>query len=146
MLSPWFCEAGKGRLPRSRPIRFSRAAITRPDLRTDSRLWVSLGGVALLARMVEEGTMADVKSARNYFEKTVESFRTRFASDANELILQCRTGQKHDVGTTPGFNGDVERALKSIKVPILYMPSETDLYFPLGDARYEVAFIRGVTF
>src|SRR4051812_32658556 len=80
------------------------------------------------------------------FEETVKSFRTRFSSDANDLILQCRTWQKHDVGTTPGFNGDVERALKSIKVPILYMPSETDLYFPVGDARYEAAFIRGVTF
>lgn len=24
------------------------------------------------------------------------------------------------------------------------MPSETDLYFPLGDARYEAPFIQGV--
>ena len=40
---------------------------------------------------------------------------------------------------------DVERALGSIKVPLLYMPSETDLYFPIGDARYEAAFIPGVT-
>ena len=89
--------------------------------------------------------MAYVKSARNYFEKTVESFRTRFASDANDLILQCRTWQKHYVGATPGFNGDVERALRSITVPMLYMPSETDVYFPVSDARYEAAFIRGVT-
>ena len=42
----------------------------------------------------------------------------------------------------PGFSGDVERALRSIKVPLLYMPSETDLYFPIGDARYEAAFIQ----
>jgi homoserine acetyltransferase len=33
--------------------------------------------------------------------------------------------------------GDVECALRSIKVPFLYMPSESDLYFPVGDARYE---------
>ena len=46
---------------------------------------------------------------------------------------------------TPGFNGDTERALSSIKAPFLYMPSETDLYFPIGDARYEAAFIPGVT-
>jgi homoserine O-acetyltransferase len=49
------------------------------------------------------------------------------------------------VGTTPGFNGDVERALRSIKVPFLYMPSETDLYFPVGDARYEAQFMSTVT-
>jgi hypothetical protein len=32
-----------------------------------------------------------------------------------------------------------QKALASIKAPVLYMPSETDLYFPVGDARYECA-------
>jgi homoserine O-acetyltransferase len=50
------------------------------------------------------------------------------------------------VGTTPGFNGDTERALRSIKARVLYMPSETDLYFPITDARYEQAFIPHVAF
>ncbi len=81
------------------------------------------------------------------FEQVLNDFRTNFipAADANNLILQMRTWEKHDVGTTPGFGGDVERALRSIKVPFLYMPSETDLYFPLGDARYEAAFIPRVS-
>jgi homoserine O-acetyltransferase len=72
--------------------------------------------------------------------------RTFFANnDANDMILQARTWQRHDVGTTPGFNGDVERALRSIPAPVLYMPSETDLYFPVGDARFEAQFIRRVS-
>jgi len=81
------------------------------------------------------------------FEDVLREFRTDFipGADANNLILQMRTWEKHDVGRTPGFGGDVERALKSIKVPILYMPSETDLYFPIGDARYEAAFVSGVS-
>jgi homoserine O-acetyltransferase len=81
------------------------------------------------------------------FEQMLENRRTHFipGADANNLILQMRTWEKHDVGTTPGFGGDVERALRSIKVPLLYMPSETDLYFPVGDARYEATFIPGVT-
>jgi homoserine O-acetyltransferase len=66
--------------------------------------------------------------------------------DANNMILQARTWQRHDIGTTPGFEGDVERALRSIRVPVLYMPSETDLYFPLADAQYERQFIAQVTF
>ena len=45
---------------------------------------------------------------------------------------------------TPGFNGDTESALRSIKVPFFYMPSETDLYFPIGDARYEAGFMPNV--
>ena len=78
------------------------------------------------------------------FETFVQSWRTRFSADANNYILQARTWEKHDVGTTPGFNGDVEKALRSITVPVLYMPSETDLYFPVGDARYEAQFISKV--
>jgi homoserine O-acetyltransferase len=79
--------------------------------------------------------------------KVIENFRTEFipGADANDLILQMRTWQEHDVGTTAPFNGQVEAALASIKVPVLYMPSETDLYFPLADARYEAGFIPGCT-
>jgi homoserine O-acetyltransferase/O-succinyltransferase len=80
-------------------------------------------------------------------EQEIESRRKTFFAnnDANDLILQARTWQRHDVGTTPGFNGDVERALRSIQVPVLYMPSETDLYFPVSDARFEAQFIPHVS-
>jgi homoserine O-acetyltransferase len=87
------------------------------------------------------------QAADNTFDQYFQYRRTHFISgaDANNLILQMRTWEKHDVGATPGFNGDVEKALRSIKTPFLYMPSETDLYFPIGDARYEAALIPGVT-
>jgi homoserine O-acetyltransferase len=80
-------------------------------------------------------------------EQYLQTFRTNFLSgaDANDIILQAHTWENHDVGTTPGFNGDLERALRSIKVPFLYMPSETDLYFPVGDARYEAQFMSTVS-
>ena len=81
------------------------------------------------------------------FESVLENYRTHFipGADANNLILQMRTWERHDVGRSPGFDGDVERALRSIKVPFLYMPSETDLYFPVTDARYEAAFMKTAT-
>jgi homoserine O-acetyltransferase len=81
------------------------------------------------------------------FDQVLHEFRTNFipGADANNLILQMRTWEHHDVGATPGFDGNVEKALASIKVPFLYMPSETDLYFPLTDARYEAPFIPGVS-
>jgi homoserine O-acetyltransferase len=87
-------------------------------------------------------------AAGTTFDQYVNNLRTNFLSgaDANDVILQARTWQRHDVGNTPGFGGDVERALRSIKVPLLYMPSETDLYFPLTDARYEQQFIPKVQF
>src|SRR5271155_1851682 len=41
------------------------------------------------------------------FDQAMLRFRTRFSADANDYIAQARTWQRHDVGTTPGFNGDV---------------------------------------
>jgi homoserine O-acetyltransferase len=75
--------------------------------------------------------------------EVINHFRTNFipGADANDLILQMRTWESNDVGNTPPFNGATETALRSIKARVLYMPSATDLYFPLTDARYEAAFI-----
>jgi homoserine O-acetyltransferase len=64
--------------------------------------------------------------------------------DANDLILQAETWQHHDVGATPGFEGNIERALASIRARVLYLPVQTDLYFPVSDARAEARFIRRV--
>ena len=50
------------------------------------------------------------------------------------------------MGDTPGFDGDVEKALASIKADVLYMPCETDMYFPLATFEYEAQFIPSVTF
>ena len=82
------------------------------------------------------------------FDEVVDHFRHHFipGADANNLILQMRTWEKHDVGTTAPFHGNTAAALKSIKVPVLYMPSLTDLYFPITDARYEASSIRDCTF
>lgn len=81
-------------------------------------------------------------------EQIIDQFRHNFipGADANDLILQMRTWERHDVGATPGFGGDVARALASIQVPVLYMPSASDMYFPLNDAKYEARFIRRLTF
>jgi homoserine O-acetyltransferase len=88
------------------------------------------------------------KNPKLTFEEVVNDFRTHFipGADANNLILQMRTWEQNDVGNTPGFNGNVETALKSIQAPLLYMPSQTDLYFPITDAEYEQSFIPKVVF
>ena len=56
-----------------------------------------------------------------------------------------RTWESNDVGHTAGFHDNLEAALRSIRVPVLYMPSATDLYFPVEDARYEAGFIPHCT-
>lgn len=78
------------------------------------------------------------------FQQAVDHYQKEFfaGADANNLILQMRTWEQNDVGDTVPFDGNTEAALRSIKVPVLYMPSATDLYFPVEDARYEAQFIR----
>jgi homoserine O-acetyltransferase len=86
-------------------------------------------------------------SATATLDQVIDNFKHHFidGADANNLILQMRTWEKQDVSTTPGFNGDIKKALGIIKAEVLYMPSATDLYFPVTDARYESPMIPHCT-
>jgi homoserine O-acetyltransferase len=82
---------------------------------------------------------------------TVESFIERAerrspAFRPHDNVVQGRAWQMHDVGGTPGFGGDVERALASIRAHVLYLPGQTDMYFPITDAEYERRFLRDVDY
>jgi homoserine O-acetyltransferase len=74
----------------------------------------------------------------------IDQYRRNFipGADANDLILQMRSWESNDVGNTPPFHGDTAAALRSIRARVLYMPSATDLYFPVTDARFEAQSIR----
>ena len=77
---------------------------------------------------------------------SVRSWQTRNLNDAVQL---AHTWQDHDISKTKGvvdYGGDIEKALRSIKMPVLYMPGATDLYFPVTDAQYERGFLSNVTF
>ena len=58
--------------------------------------------------------------------------------DANNLLAMLWTWQHGDIGATPGFDGDLERALGAISARAIVMPAEKDLYFPPEDNAYEV--------
>ncbi|RBQ17006.1 hypothetical protein DP939_26300 [Spongiactinospora rosea] len=58
--------------------------------------------------------------------------------DPNNLLTMLRVWHSADVGLTPGFNGDTEAALASIKAKALVMPAEKDLYFPPEDEAWAV--------
>jgi homoserine O-acetyltransferase len=78
-------------------------------------------------------------------EATLQSAEAYWlAKDANNLLSQAVTWQNNNVGTTPGFHGDHEKALRSITARVLFMPCQTDLYFPVWDAEYESQFIPNV--
>jgi homoserine O-acetyltransferase len=52
------------------------------------------------------------------------------AFDANDWIYQTWAYERHDVGTTPGFDGDTAKALASIKAKTLILTGTKDLLNP----------------
>jgi homoserine O-acetyltransferase/O-succinyltransferase len=82
-------------------------------------------------------------SAEQVLADSVRNWNTRNLNDAVQL---ARTWQDHDISQTKGADGNIEHALASIRIPVLYMPGATDLYFPLTDAEYERKFLPNVKF
>ena len=54
--------------------------------------------------------------------------------DAADWVYQSWAYDRHDVGATPGFNGDYARALGSIKAKTLILAASGDLLNPESDA------------
>lgn len=79
---------------------------------------------------------------------TYEDFVLRFWEaffrdrDPNNLLALIKTWHAGDVGQTPGFDGDTEAALRSIRCPLLALPAEKDLYFPPEDEQWATQFIE----
>lgn len=84
--------------------------------------------------------------------RTLEDFVSGFwearylRRDANNLLSMARTWRLNDVGTTPGFDGDHARALRSIVAKATVMAGETDLYFTPEDVASDAAHIAGAKF
>jgi homoserine O-acetyltransferase len=66
--------------------------------------------------------------------------------DADDILAMIRTWKSGDVGQTPGFDGDLEAALRSISAKTIVLAAERDLYFCAEDAAYEAAHIPGAHF
>jgi len=64
--------------------------------------------------------------------------------DANDYIYQTWAYETHDVGTTPGMNGDYVKALRTIKAKTLIMTGVKDLLNPEWEALEAARYIRDV--
>jgi homoserine O-acetyltransferase len=96
-----------------------------------SQEWYRLG-------LYKEMGLNDSDEVIDWFEEFVLTW------DANNLIALARTWQNNNIGDTPGFNGNYSEALGSIKADVLYMPSETDMYFHIDALTREANMIPGV--
>lgn len=109
-------------------------------LRAGGAHWSSWGWSQEWFRLelYKEMGLENIDAVIKWFEEFVLTW------DANNLIALARTWQNNNVGDTPGFNGDVKKALGSIKAEVLYMPSETDMYFHIDALKNEAKLIPNV--
>jgi homoserine O-acetyltransferase/O-succinyltransferase len=66
--------------------------------------------------------------------------------DANDWIYQTWAYDAHDVGTTPGMNGDYVKALRAIKAKTLILTGQKDLLNPEWEPLEASRYIRDVRF
>jgi homoserine O-acetyltransferase len=66
------------------------------------------------------------------------------AFDANDWIYQTWAYDRHDVGTTPGLNGNMVKALRAIKAKTLIMTGTKDLLNPEWEPQEAAHYIRDV--
>ena len=93
------------------------------------RLWRDI--VTLLAARTPDMYAAQFKNGMDVLPwmEQQESAALK-AFDANDWIYQTWAYERHDVGTTPGFNGDTAKALASIKARTLILTGTKDLLNP----------------
>src|SRR5215212_6401030 len=93
------------------------------------RLWRDI--LSLLSARTPEMYSAQFKNgidALSWMEQQETAALKAF--DANDWIYQTWAYERHDVGATPGFNGDTGRALASIKARTLILTGTKDLLNP----------------
>jgi len=85
--------------------------------------------------------------ARSLEDFLVTDFDTpSLKRNGNDLLAQIWTWQHADIGDNEVFRGDRVKALQSIRARTLVMPSETDLYFTVADAKAEAAHMPNAEF
>ena len=65
-----------------------------------------------------------------------------FKRDANDLLAMIRTWQEHDISNNLLFQGNIEKALSSIKANVVLMPGINDLYFPPEENIEELKYLK----
>ena len=86
----------------------------------------------------------EYKAGGGTIERAVDGWKAAFLDDdANDLLAQADKWQRNDVARTPGMDGDLARALGSIRARVLLMPSRTDQYFLAADVAAEGKLIPG---
>jgi homoserine O-acetyltransferase len=109
------------------------------------RLWSGwLSGVIVRTPAYQEANFPNSQDAIGYLKGVEDGGWKRM--DAVDWIYQSWAYDQHNLGTTPGFNGDYHRALKSIKAKTLILAGSGDLLNPEYEAMEAAHYIRDVRY
>ena len=89
--------------------------------------------------------LPDCAETHLWFEKILAQNRAN-GFDAHDYLYQSWAYEAHDVGTTPGFGGDLNSALASIEARTLVLAPPLDLFNPADAARNAAIRISGAKF
>jgi homoserine O-acetyltransferase len=109
------------------------------------RLWGGLlSGVIVRTPQFQEGLFPNNADVIPYLKAMEDAQWKRI--DANDWIYQSWAYDQHNLGTSPGFNGDYHKALRSIKAKVLILAGSGDLLNPEADAREAATYISDVRY
>jgi homoserine O-acetyltransferase len=109
------------------------------------RLWSGwLSGVIVRTPVYQEGAYPKSQDAVAYLKGVQDGGWRRM--DAVDWVYQSWAYDQHDVGMTPGFNGDYHRALRSIKAKTLILAGTIDLLNPEYEAMEAARYIADVRY
>lgn len=99
------------------------------------RAWADV--LLTIATRTPEGLKAEYPNALDVIAwiKTTEDNFLKGGFDANNWIYQTWAYDRHDVGTTPGFNGDYTAALRSVRAKTIILAGPLDLYNPQQEGQ-----------
>lgn len=111
----------------------------------DWSAWLAV--LHVLAMRTPERFAQDVAQAggtQAWFDMRAAWFGTQ-RLDPLDWIWQSHAYDAHDVGSTPGFDGDTARALARIDAQTLIGVPELDLYNPVEEGAWAAAHVRNAT-
>jgi len=109
------------------------------------RLWSGwLTGVIVRTPAFQESSFPSSEDAIGYLKGVQDAGWRRM--DAVDWIYQSWAYDQHNLGTTPGFNGDYRKALKAIKAKTLILAGTGDLLNPEYEAQEAAQYIRDVRY
>jgi homoserine O-acetyltransferase len=120
----------------SRRALFEDAACTRPRRRDDAmRLWAPLTQLIVPTTPASVSARFDSEFALLDWLHEREATLAQYGPNPFDWLAQTRAYDAHDIGQTPGFDGDTDRALQSIRAAALVLAPDLDLFNPADDAR-----------